>query len=109
MSVLSVLVIGVQTISIFHIMDPKDSQTINFEIKYSSSAFKHGITEDDILWAFKTIQYDAVLEEYADKYLLIGFDKNANLIEILYNVVDDNEILVFHAMKCRSAFIALLK
>jgi len=90
-------------------MELKDSTTMNFEIRYSNSAFKHGITETDILWAFKTIQYDAVLEEFTDKYLLIGFDKNANLIEILYNIVDDNVILVFHAMKCRSAFVALLK
>jgi len=90
-------------------MELKDSATINFEIRYSSSAFKHGITEANILWAFKTVQYDALLEEFTDKYLLIGFDKNANLIEILYHVVDDNVILVFHAMKCRSAFIALLK
>jgi len=90
-------------------MELKNSTTMNFEIRYSNSAFKHGITEADILWAFKTIQYDAILEEFADKYLLIGFDKNANLIEILYNVIDDNIILVFHAMKCRPAFIALLK
>jgi len=82
---------------------------MNFEIKYSSSAFKHGIAKEDILWAFKTIQYDAILEEFAGKYLLIGFDKNANLIEILYNVIDDNTILVFHAMKCRSAFLVLLR
>jgi hypothetical protein len=83
--------------------------SMTFEIRYSRSAFKHGLTEDDIIWAFKTMEYDAVLEEYADKHLLIGFDMNANLIEILYNVVDDNTILVFHAMKCRAAFIALLK
>jgi len=82
---------------------------MNFEIRCSNSAFKHGVTEGDILWAFNTVEYDAVLEEYVDKYLLIGFDKNANLIEIIYSVIDDNVILVFHAMKCRSAFIALLK
>ncbi|MDR2999837.1 MAG: hypothetical protein LBU89_01115 [Fibromonadaceae bacterium] len=82
---------------------------MNLEIRYSKSAFKHGISEADILWAFKTMEYDAALEEYANKYLLIGFDKSANLIEIMYNVIDDNTILVFHAMKCRSAYIALLK
>jgi len=81
----------------------------DLEIRYSNSAFKHGVTEADILWAFKTIEYDAALEEYIDKHLLIGFDINANLIEIMYNVIDDNTILVFHAMKCRSAYIALLK
>jgi hypothetical protein len=82
---------------------------VNFEIKCSRSAFKHGLIEADILWAFQTIEYDAMLEEYAGKHLLIGFDKSANLIEVLYNVIDDNTVLVFHAMKCRPAFIALIK
>ena len=82
---------------------------MNFEIRYSNSAFKHGVTETDILWAFNTVEYAAVLEEYVDKFLLIGFDKNANLLEIIYSVIDDNTILVFHAMKCRPAFVALLK
>ncbi len=82
---------------------------MNFEIRCCSSAFKHGVTKADILWAFNTVEYDAVLEEYVDKYLLIGFDKNANLIEIIYSVIEDNAILVFHAMKCRPAFISLLK
>jgi len=82
---------------------------MDFEIKYSNSAFKHGVSEADILWAFKTLEYDGALEEYVDKHLLIGFDKNANLIEVMYNVIDDNAVLVFHAMKCRPAYIALLK
>ena len=82
---------------------------MDFEIEYSRSAFKHGLTEADILWAFKTMEYDAALEEYANKHLLIGFDKSAGLIEVLYSVIDDNTILVFHAMKCRPAFIALIK
>jgi hypothetical protein len=79
-------------------------------IKYSQSAFKHGVTEADIRWAFKTLKYDAVLEETGvlDKHLLVGFDRNANLIEILYNVIDEDTVRVFHAIKCRSAFIELL-
>jgi hypothetical protein len=38
----------------------------------------------------------------------IGFDMNANLIEILYNPVNENLVRVFHAMKCRNSFLALL-
>ena len=34
---------------------------------------------------------------------------NANLIEVLYNVIDVDKIMVFHAMRCRSQFIQLLK
>jgi hypothetical protein len=41
--------------------------------------------------------------------LLIGFDRNAHHIEILYNVIDENTLRVFHAMKCRSIFLPLIK
>ena len=36
---------------------------MDIEIKFSESAFKHGVNEADIRWAFKTIKYDAILEE----------------------------------------------
>ena len=83
---------------------------LDVEIKFNISAFKHGVTEADIRWAFKTIKYDAILEEagWSDKHLLIGFNRNADLIEILYNDIDEDTIRVFHAMKCRNSFKALL-
>jgi uncharacterized DUF497 family protein len=63
--------------------------------------------------AFDNVEYDAVLEEddpdAEDKHLLIGFDRKANLIEVLYNVIDVDRIRVFHAMRCRSQFIPLLR
>jgi hypothetical protein len=40
---------------------------------------------------------------------LIGFDRSANLIEILYNDIDENTVRVFHADECRNSFKALLK
>ena len=83
---------------------------MDLDIKFSESAFKHGVSEADIRWAFNTIKYDAILEEagWADKHLLIGFDQSAALVEILYNDIDDNTVRVFHAMKCRNSFKALL-
>ena len=80
-------------------------------IKFSRSAFKHGVTETDIRMVFDTAKYDGFLDEddAEAKYLLIGFDRKANLIEVLYNVIADGGIRVFHAMKCRSAFIRLLE
>jgi hypothetical protein len=79
-------------------------------IKYAKSAFKHGYTDADVRWAFKTKKYDAVFEEdgATDKHLLIGFDCNANLIEILYNELDEDTVRVFHVMSCRNAFIKLI-
>ena len=76
------------------------------EIRCSLSAFKHSVTEEDIRWAFDTARYDEILDN--GKYLLIGFDRNANLLEILYNVIDTDTINVFHAMKCINIFLPLL-
>jgi hypothetical protein len=40
---------------------------------------------------------------------LIGFDSNANLLEIMYNVIDEQTVRVFHAMKCTNEHRALLE
>jgi hypothetical protein len=77
-------------------------------VKCVPSAFKHGISESNIKYAILNWQYDDVFEDDAEKHLLLGFDDNANLLEILYNVIDENSVRVFHAMKCRDAFLPLL-
>ena len=43
-----------------------------------------------------------------DKYLRLGFDKAGNLLEIMYNEIDDYSVNVFHAMKCRKIYHILL-
>jgi hypothetical protein len=48
-------------------------------------------------------------EDLDARYLLIGFDRTANPIEVLYNVIDENTLRVFHAMKCRNMFLPLIK
>ncbi len=73
------------------------------------SAFKHGISESNIRHAIRNWQYDDAFENDPGKHLLLGFDSNANLLEILYNVIDEYNIRVFHAMKCRSIFKSLLE
>jgi hypothetical protein len=77
-------------------------------ITFSQSAFKHGVSKGDIRRAFTLKLLDHPVEGEEEKNLLIGFDTHANLIELLYNVVDDDTIRVFHAMPCRNTFIALL-
>jgi len=76
-------------------------------VRYSESAFKH-VTKEDIQGAMINVIYDDILDDDKDRHLLIGFDSNGNLLEILYNVIDDNTIRVFHAMKCTNEFIRLL-
>ena len=74
-------------------------------ITINTSAFKHGVTETDIEWAFLHPIRNGLLENYENKYLLVGFDRQGNPIEIMYNRIDEESVNVFHAMKCRKAFL----
>jgi hypothetical protein len=44
-------------------------------------------------------EYDDVLEYDNEKHLVLGFDSKTNLLEIMYNVIDERTVKVFHAMK----------
>ncbi|GHU42037.1 hypothetical protein FACS1894190_10860 [Spirochaetia bacterium] len=54
--------------------------------------------------AFTRVVYDHPMVGDAEKNLLIGFDRNADLLEVLYNVKGSERINVFHAMPCRKAW-----
>jgi hypothetical protein len=70
-------------------------------IEFNQSAFKHGVLEEDIRYAFAHKIFDHPVAGEEEKSLLIGFDTKANVLEILYNVIGEQRINVFHAMKCR--------
>jgi hypothetical protein len=82
-------------------------------IEFNPSAFKHDVTETDIHWAFDTSKYDGWFNDGEgrdkDKYLLIGFDRRGNPLEILYNFIDDNTVNVFHAMPGRNIYYHLIQ
>jgi hypothetical protein len=78
-------------------------------IVFKAVAFKHGIAEADIRNAFEQRLFDNTMTGEEDKNLLIGFDLNGNPLEIMYNVLDEGVINVFHAMKCRKAYLDFLK
>ena len=78
------------------------------EIEFSLSAFKHGATEEDIRNALITLLYDEAWTSDESKFLLIGFDLNQALIEVMYVITDDATVLVFHAMKCRKEYLNIL-
>jgi len=77
-------------------------------IEFNPSAFKHGITEEAIRRAIINVIYDDIWDDATDKHLLIGFDNSGNLLEVMYNMIDDQSINVFHAMKCRNIYYHLL-
>ena len=76
-------------------------------IEFNPSAFKHSITETAIRHAIINVIYDDIWDDGADKHLLLGFDNNGNPLEIMYNVIDEKTVNVFHAMKCRSIYYHL--
>ena len=75
------------------------------KILFNPSAFKHGFSEADILKAIESKIYEGAVQDFDNKYAIIGFDTKGNLLEILYNIIDNESINVYHAMKCRSSFL----
>jgi hypothetical protein len=71
---------------------------------FHESAFKHRVSEADIRAAFTRPLFDGLLEGYANKFLLTGFDTSGNLLEIMYNLIDEQKAYIFHAMPCRKIF-----
>jgi uncharacterized DUF497 family protein len=82
---------------------------VNTEIEFSEAAFKHGITENDIRNAMMTFLFDEKMDGQENKFMLLGFDENGNLIEVMYNLIDEKSVNVFHAMKCRKELLKLIE
>jgi len=80
-----------------------DGFEVNIEIL--PSATKHGQSEIDILVALERSIYDETLESDPNKTLSIGYDSNARLLEVIFHVLSDEHIVVFHSMPCRKHYI----
>jgi len=80
---------------------------VDIAIEFNPSAFKHGISEEDIRTAIERFVYNEIMEDNEEKHLLLGFDTHANLLEIIYNKIDEQTINIFHAMKCRKIYYSL--
>jgi hypothetical protein len=74
---------------------------------FHESAFRHDCTEEDIRRAFSLPRFDGLMEGYFNKFLLTGFDTRGNLIEVMYNLLDEEAAWVFHAMPCRPEYRVL--
>ena len=63
---------------------------MGMEVLFVPSAFKHSISEENIRWVLLNHIADGMIEEDGEtKYLTIGFDKTGNLLEIMYNLLDE--------------------
>ena len=79
------------------------------EFIFVPSAFKHGVTQEDIYHAYKTMILKGLLEGYYNKCAFVGFNRAGNPIEVFYNPIGDDTIKVFHAMGCQSSTIAQIE
>ena len=79
------------------------------EIEILSSAHRHKISDSDIIHSLRQSIYDETIQTDPNKTLSLGFDTKARLLEIIFHVITDNKIVVFHAMPCRKKYIERLQ
>ena len=79
-------------------------------MKFHSSAFRHGLDQDDIAQAASWPQWVEPLDtdEWPHRELRLGFDTHARLLETVVLVFANGQELVIHAMGARKQFWDLL-
>jgi hypothetical protein len=80
------------------------------DIVILDSAYKHGVTEQSILYCLLHFQSDIVIDDPPLKRLFVGFDHRGIPLEII--AINDEEqdcLVVIHAMKLRKQFYQFLE
>ncbi|MDR2900118.1 MAG: hypothetical protein LBV20_01170 [Treponema sp.] len=79
------------------------------DIVILDSAYKHGITAENIFYCLLHFQGDIVLNHPPTKRLFVGFDNLGRALEIIAIEDDDTDrLVVIHAMKLRKQYLFLL-
>lgn len=74
------------------------------------SARKHGISEDDGIYAAEHPVYAASLDDdHPAREFRLGFDPNGRLLELVVLRFDSGNELLIHAMKARPQYLDLLQ
>ena len=68
------------------------------------SAFKHGVSENEIKYVFENAISSITLEEFPPKVMLFGFDTKGKALEIGYFINDNGDEIIMHAMKLRKGY-----
>ena len=81
------------------------------ELEIHETALKHGISELDIhhLCANSSDIFELDQESYEIKILIIGPDSAGNLLEVIGLEINDQSLLIIHAMKIRTSMVKLLE
>lgn len=79
-------------------------------MKVNDSALRHGLQEEDILYAAKNAVYlTEPDEDMPAKQIALGFDTHGRLLELAILTFDSRNQLVIHAMKARRSYLRLLE
>jgi len=78
-------------------------------VEVHSSARRHGIADDDIIHAVEHSMVVDDLGEDPDRWLVIGPDRAANLLEVIVLVTADGDEVIIHAMPLRAIYRKLLE
>ncbi len=88
----------------------------SFVLRYAGhqiheSALKHGISELDIrhVCANSSDIFELDQESYEIKILIIGPDSAGNLLEVIGLEINNQSLLIIHAMKIRKSMVNLLE
>lgn len=73
-----------------------------------SSARRHNVDDTDMLHAIANSLAVEDLSEDPDRWLLIGPDRSANMLEIIVLVTDEGAEIIIHAMPLRAVYRKLL-
>jgi len=75
---------------------------VEFDPFIDPSAFRHGISREDILHAYRNPIRIFELDE--NLYMIIGSNRAALLIEVGLNSTSNRQVII-HAMKARNRFL----
>lgn len=68
----------------------------------------HGIADDDIIHAIEHSLAVDDLDEDPDRWLIIGPDRAANLLEVIVLITAEGDEVIIHAMPLRPPYRKLL-
>lgn len=77
--------------------------------KVNESALKHGIGSEDSLHVAENPEYAAYLDAKSPaRQLLLGFDREGRLLELVLLTFDSGDEMIIHAMPARAQYRKLL-
>ena len=77
-------------------------------VEVHGSARRHGVADDDILHAVEHSMLVDDVGEDPDRWLVIGPDRDGNLLEVVVLITAEGDELIIHAMRPRATYSKLL-